>query len=217
MGGAAPHPVARLWEVSGGLVGDPGAVEAIRAAAVAHLAESPGYHGRIVLVDRERKVVLGLSVWEDEEAEATSWVSFAPIAEEMARSAAATAGEPRLYEVVYGGFRGVYTRTPTAAETGPMRARIARFEGGEVASPWLTDSLRKHTATSVARTPGCVAALLMRDVDRRLVLAATIWADDRSRERSIGLASNAVTAVSSAGGATVDVTTYDVLYYEQPD
>ena len=218
MSGAAPRPVARLWEVTGGRIGEPGVVEAIRAGFLLRVEETPGYLGRLVIVDRDRRVVRGLSVWESPEALESSWASFAPIAEEMARHASATVGEPRTYEVVYSGFRGVHTRSPTAAEADLMRARVVRFEGGDVASLWVAESLRKHTAESVARAPGCVAALILVDAARQEGLATTIWADDRSRDRTTSLAREAMNAVSTAAHATVvDFSAYDVLYYEQPD
>lgn len=211
------RPVARMWEMTGGDLGDPGLVEGFSTRVGSRMGAIPGYRGKVVLVDRERAALRGLSVWDSEEALENSWGLFAPVAAAMARAASATVTEPRTFEVIHSRFRGVHGRPPMAEEISRMRARLSMLHGGEVTRPWVTDVIRKRLSEAVALAPGCVAALLFCDRDTSTVLSTSIWADTASVERTSTFFSESFSAIAEASRSTMgDGRTYEVLHYQQP-
>ena len=210
------RPVARMWEMTGGDLDDPGLVEDFRAQIASRMGATPGYLGKVVLIDRDRAVLRGLSVWDGDEALESSWSLFAPVAAAMARAASATLAEPRNLEVIHSRFRGVRGRQPKADEVSVMRARVGTLDGGDVTSPWVVDVIRKRLSEAVAQAPGCVAALLFCDRDTSTVLSTSIWADTTSVERTSSFFTEAFSAIAEASRSTMgDGRTYEVLNYQQ--
>lgn len=212
-----PRPVARLWELSGGGLHEPHVARNFSAELLSRIGDISRDRGRIVMSDPSRSLLRGLSVTDTPDA----WVQpeqFLPKVGDLIRQLpSVTVRGPREYEVTYARFRGVHGRTPQEDEIEPMRARVAMLRGGDVTSLDVLGAVRHHIGDYVIHAPGCVAAFLLANHTRQALLAASIWADDHSAERTEKIGRESFdTIAASANSTLIDTGTYNVLVYDEP-
>lgn len=201
MGGTAPRPVARVWRMTGGELDDRSVTEAICAAFVPLLEATPGYLGVVVVVDRERRVLRGVSFWDGEESRDGSRPAVLAAVGETRKLSPVEFEGPWDYEVAYSRFRGPVTPPPGAGEQPPMLVRVGQIEGGDPADPGLVEVMKRYAATVVAPSPGCVGTLLLVDRDRPEVLGAALWADAVAAHRMDRAGDVAVQALAEGAGS----------------
>ena len=98
-----------------------------------------------------------------------------------------------------------------------MRARLGIVRGGDVTTEPILKLSRHHMASFVVHAPGCVGVVLLADPGRQAMLAASVWTDARSADRTADLSGETFSAIAAASGATLaDSGTYEVLAYDEP-
>ena len=217
MGGVGPRPVARLWELRADGFGQPGVARAFCAEVMPLVEDVSGSHSRVVLVDRRRSLLRGISLTVNPDAWAGPSEIGSRIGDVIDRLGSATMTGPSQYEVSYARYRGVHGRAPTPGEVELMRARVGLLEGGNVGTPGITAAVRNHMAGYVIDAPGCVAAFLLCDPERQALLGATLWADARSAARTLDIDQESYASIASASRShRVDSGTFEVLVYDEP-
>ena len=208
----APPPAARVWQMSGGDLDDPAFAKVYCADVVPMLAELPGYLGQFVLLDPERQVLRGFTLWEDAEARARSARVATRMVDALVRLTSATYQGPWNFDVVASDFRGILGRASQRREIDHLLVRVGTFEGGEMADPAVIGALKKHLATAVAPTPGCVGTLLLSDPSRPAALGASFWTDADAAQRTLAAGAAALkTVAASTGSRTSNIGIYEVL------
>lgn len=197
----APRPVARVWQMSGGDLGEPSFAKAYCADVVPMLEELPGYLGQFVLLDPDREVLRGMSFWEDEAAREGSTVVVARIVDALLRLSSATFQGPWNYDVVANDFRGILGRASQRREIDHLLVRSGTFQGGDMADPAVIAVLKKHLTTAVAPTPGCVGSLLLSDPSRPAALGASFWTDPDAAQRTLAHGAEALEIIASSTGS----------------
>lgn len=209
------RPVARAWELTGGDLHDRGVAEAVRAEFIPLLEELPGHLGAILLVDRGRRLMRGVSFWTDPDARDAAGTILAPRIEVAIEVSQATFRGTWLFDVGFSRFRGKarVDSDGAAEEVDPMLVRVAVFEDGTAAEPAMVDLLRSHLATTTD-LPGCLGSLMLVDRDRATVIAGSMWTDASAAERTTALAADSFRAIVEATGSTSPATqmgTFEVL------
>ena len=78
-----------------------GAEQRFRERVLPTLQQQAGFKGAYVLLDRTRGKLLGITLWESEEAAHRAMVAMEPIRDASAREMGAPSVAPEGYEVVY--------------------------------------------------------------------------------------------------------------------
>ena len=92
-----------------------------------------------------------------------------------------------------------------------MYARIGEWRGSaEELERWVTRS-RTQVKPAVARQPGLVAALWLRDLDGPTGLTLTVWESESAMRASDGFAAATQRTTAEVSGAAVRTTRYEVV------
>lgn len=205
---------ARVWQMQGGDLDDPGFAETYCAEVVPRLNDLPGLVGLSVLLDRGRKALLGLSFWDSAEAREGSAVVVGRILGALLGLSSAELGGPWVYDVVHSGLRGVLAQPTQLGEADDLLVRVVTLEGGEIAEPSTVTVLTRHLSADVALLPGCVGTLLLRDADRSAVLAASFWSGARAAERAAALSEGSARSIVAATRSSSSEGTYRILVHQ---
>ena len=209
------RPVARVWRMRGGDLDDPEFAWAYRADVLPRLQSIPGVVGLVVLLDPERKELLGISFWESVEARARSAVLVGRIIDALLRLTSAELDGPWAYDVVVSSFRRPAHVGPAPGEVEEVVVRVGGLEGGNVGDPAVVDVVAEHASGYVAQAPGCLGSLLLSDPERPVLLGASFWVDAESARRTQDLTDDVRTAMVAATRSTSSVEgRYEVLVME---
>ena len=206
----APAPVARVWQMTGGdLAGDE--VTRLYAAEFrARLEQLPGYLGVLVLVDRERRVLRGVSFWSDADARSASATTVGPNIRTIQERLGVRVSGPWSYDVAFSDVRAMLVRPDEVSRR--VLVRAGRLIGGDVAAPDLLDVMKRYAEGGVVPAPGCLGSLLLVDPDGPEVLMSSFWVDEHSARRMDAATSDAVDLVAAtARSQSSDTGTFEVL------
>lgn len=94
------HPAARLVTVEGGDLTDPEVLETMVTYQATYLPSVPGCLSALLLLDRERPTLLGLSVWTDATSAERTVEKTAQLARDIAAATHGVTGSAHVYQLM---------------------------------------------------------------------------------------------------------------------
>lgn len=212
MGDAGLRPVARGWMMSGGDLDDHETTRAIIDTIQPRLEAIDGYLGLIMALDREARVLRGVSMWTTEEArQASSREVFHVIGAVQALTSVDFTG-PWGYEVAYSAFRPPVARVAPTVDVPSLTVRIARIQAQGAIDPGVVALLHEQFDSTVSPSPGCAGALALIDRDRPALIAATFWADADAEVGSRGMSQDMIADMAAVVPCeSVTIGTYELV------